>query len=277
MSTNATNAAAPWYLYPVTKQFNGGSEKGVDLGVPYHTPVTPLFPGVVSAVDTGPYGQEVDVRGLLNGQPVTASYVHLDQALVGVGQPVTQGSELGVSGGQLSGGAHPASPAYSSGPHIEFSLWPSGTTPYVGTPYNPMSFIQSVQGSQGANVLNALGGASGATDSTLATLQSIQSIIGGGLFGGALSGRAQGSPIINIQAPDIAGGVTSAANNIGRNALAALHLSSFSDLLWRAGLLLVALVLVIVIAQALSMKATEGVSADIISSPPVQAAAKAVR
>jgi hypothetical protein len=270
--------ASPWYLYPVTKQFNGGTEKGVDLGTPYHTPVTPLFPGVVSAVNTGPYGQEVDVRGLLNGQPVTASYVHLDQALVGVGQPVTQASELGVSGGQLAGGAHPASPAYSTGPHIEFSLWPSGTTPYAGTPYNPMSFIQAVQGNQGANVLGALGASGGATDSTLASLQSILGGLSGNLGNlGNLSGVGQGSPIINIQPPDIAGGVTSAASQIGRNTLAALHVGSFSDLLWRAALLVVALVLIIVIAQALSAKATEGVTADIISSPPVQATAKAIK
>lgn len=264
----------PWYLRPITKQFNGGTEKGVDLGVPYHTPITPLFPGVVSAVDTGPYGQEVDVQGLLNGQPVTASYVHLDQALVAVGQPVTQASELGVSGGQLSGGAHPASPAYSSGPHIEFSLWPSGTTPYTGTPYNPMAFIQSVQGSQGADVLAGLAGGSGATtDSTQASMQaSLLSILGG--LSGAMSG---GSTLISIQPPDIAGGVTTAASAIGRNALAALHLGSFSDLLWRAGLLIVSLVLIIVIAQALSARATEGVTAEIISSPPVQAGAKLVK
>lgn len=258
--------AQPWYLNPITKPFNGGTEKGVDLGVPYHTPITPLFPGVVSAVDTGPYGQEVDVRGVLNGQPVTASYVHLDQALVGVGQPVTQASELGVSGGQLSGGAHPASPAYSSGPHIEFSLWPSGTTPYAGTPYNPMAFIQSVQGSQGADVLAGLaGGSGGATDSTQASLLSII-----GNLTGNLSNLGHGSPLISIQPPDIAGGVTNAASQIGHNVLAALGVSRLTDLLWRAGLIAVALILVVIVAQAISGRATQNITESVIQSKPVQ-------
>lgn len=281
------SSATPWYLQPITQSFNGGKEKGVDLGVPYHTPINPLFPGVVTAVDTGPYGQEVNVQGVLNGQTVNAAYVHLDQATVAVGQPVSQSSLLGYSGGQTSGGLHPASTAYSSGPHIEFSLWPSGTTPYVGKPYNPMGFIQAVQ-SSGGGILPALDTTqsaqalpqsflAGATGANL--LGSLGSLwpTQGGTSAGAVSGAS--GPIV-LQLPSIAGdltsgiqsGVTGAASGIGRGLLGAFHVNSLVDLLFRAGLLIVALVLIIVIAQALTAKATQN-SVELVSqSKPVQTA-----
>lgn len=279
--------ARPWYLYPITKSFNAGTEKGVDLGVPYHTPVNPLFPGVVTAVDTGPYGQEVNVQGVLNGQNVNAAYVHLDQATAFVGEPVTQSSLLGYSGGQTSGGLHPASTAYSSGPHIEFSLWPSTTTPYTGKPYNPMQFIAAVQSSQGA-ILPALD----TTQSAQALPQSFLSgatganVLGslGGLFpnlGGSSAGAISSGPSVSIlQAPNLSadiasgiqGGVTGAASSIGGTFLGALHVKSLPDVLWRAGLLVVALVLIIVIAQAITMKGTQNTVEMVSQSKPVQTA-----
>lgn len=293
----------PWYLEPITQSFNGGKEKGVDLGVPYHTPINPLFPGVVTAVDTGPYGQEVNVAGVLNGQNVNAAYVHLDQATVAVGQPVTQSSLLGYSGGQLSGGLHPASPAYSSGPHIEFSLWPSNTTPYTGTPYNPMSFIGAVQQSGGA-ILPAL-------DTSQSVQNVAQPLLASGLFsniGNAFASLGQNaqnagnnvpSPA-NIQAAvsngvqsglsgvgasigsgiqaGIQGGLSGVGSDIGNgivgglltNVQTKLGVKSLPDLLFRAGLLIVALVLIIVIAQALTAKATQNTVETISNSKPVQ-------
>lgn len=270
--SSAHPAAAPWYLYPISMSFgategNGVStEKGVDLGVPYHTPITPLFPGTVRSVATGPYGQEVDVTGLLNGQQVTASYVHLDEALVSQGQPVGLGTELGISGGQNSGGFHPASPAYSSYPHIEFSLWPSGTSPYGGQPYNPMAFINAVQSSQGS-ILPAL---SGSPPSSAPTQSSpLLSLLGGvtNPFGGAGS-----ASIVNIQPPDIAGGIASGFQAVGETMLGALGVSRLPDLLWRAGLLIVALVLIIVVAQALTGQATQNTVEMVSQSKPVQTA-----
>lgn len=258
----------PWYLYPISMQFgategNGVSkEKGVDLRVPYHTPITPLFPGTVRSVATGPYGQEVDVTGLLNGQQVTASYVHLDEALVSPGQPVGLGTELGVSGGQNQGGFHPASPAYSSYPHLEFSLWPSGTTPYGGSPYNPMALIGAVQSSQGS-ILPALSGS--APSSAPTQSNPLLSFLQGGATQAAGS-----SPIINIQPPDIAGGIASGFQAVGDRFLGALGVARLPDLLWRAGLLLVALVLIIVVAQALSARATQNTVELVANSKPVQ-------
>lgn len=267
--------ATPWYLYPISMRFgavegNGVStEKGVDLRVPYHTPITPLFPGTVRSVATGPYGQEVDVTGMLNGQQVTASYVHLDQALVSQGQSVGLGTELGISGGQNVGGYHPASPAYSSYPHIEFSLWPSGTSPYGGTPYNPMSYINAVQSSQGAILSEGQ------------SAQSIpQSFLSGGILGGVGNGLSSLSPA-NLQAAvsnGIQSGLSGVGTDIGSGFVGgfqsavqnALHVNGLPDLLWRAGLLIVALVLIIVIAQAITMRATQNTVETVSNSRPVQ-------
>ena len=271
--------ATPWYLDPITQQFNGASEKGVDLGVPYHTPVTPLFPGVVTGVKTGPYGQEVDVAGQVKGQQVTSSYVHIDQALVAVGQPVTQATTLGLSGGQLAGGYHPASPAYSSGPHIEFSLWPSGTTPYVGTPYNPMNLIKSVQGNPTA-VLGSLNGGNTAAATSSVNASLLQELLAAmsntanipnpfGPVSGAVQG-ATSQPIVNIQMPSIGQGIADGFTALGQSFLGHLGASSLSDLLWRAGLLLVALVLLIVVAQAITMKGTQTVVESVTGVKPSQ-------
>lgn len=263
----------PWYLYPISMGFgategNGiSTEKGVDLRVPFHTPITPLFPGVVRSVATGPYGQEVDVTGLLNGQQVTASYVHLDQALVSQGQTVGLGTELGVSGGQNQGGFHPASPAYSTYPHIEFSLWPSGTTPYGGQPYNPMGFIESVQASQGANL--------GAVQAQ-PTANALQSFLGGvgAPLGGGLGGALSGATLVNIQPPDIAGGIAGGLGQLGHSALASVGVSSLSDLLWRGLLWGLAIILVIVVATALVGRGAASATDVVINSRPVQDAAR---
>lgn len=277
------SAAQPWYLFPISKNFNGASEKGVDLRVPYHTPITPLFPGVVRSVATGPYGQEVDVTGLLNGQQVTASYVHLDQALVSRGQTVGLGTELGVSGGQNSGGFHPASPAYSSYPHIELSLWPSGTTPYGGKPYDPMAFIDAVQSSQGSNLPGASAATSTSAGSSANPLASLLASLGGVFptLGGTTAGSIQGATGTTIlQAPNlsadiasgVASGLTGGASGIGGTILQALHVARLPDLLWRAGLLIVALVLIIVVASALTAKATQNAVEMVSNSKPVQTA-----
>ena len=281
----------PWYLYPISMVFgalegNGVStEKGVDLRVPYHTPITPLFPGTVRSVATGPYGQEVDVTGVLNGQQVTASYVHLDQALVSQGQSVGLGTELGISGGQNQGGYHPASPAYSSYPHIEFSLWPRGTSPYGGTPYNPMAYINAVQSSQGA-ILSEGQNAQALPQSFLGAnvLGSLGSLWPN--FGGTSVGAAQGATsggtgdIAAAISSGIQSGLSGVGTNIGSGFVGgfqsaiqnALHVNGLPDLLWRAGLLLVALVLIIVIAQAITMKGTQNTVEMVSQSKPVQTA-----
>lgn len=287
----AAQQQQPWYLAPISMQFgalegNGVStEKGVDLREPFHTPITPIFPGTVRSVATGPYGQEVDVTGTLNGQPVTASYVHLDLAEVAQGQQVGQNTVLGLSGGQNVGGYHPASPAYSTYPHVELSLWPASETPYSGTPINPMSFINSVQSSGGATVTSQFAG-SQVGNASASVLQGASAGLGGlgaylqGLIGGAASQASQEASqqttaaISNGLAGGIAAGATASASAIGDNFLAALHVTSLQDFLWRLGLVVAGGLILWIAFQALVLKTEVNVVSGVANSKPVKAAAR---
>lgn len=279
----------PWYLDPITQSFNGGKEKGVDLGVPYHTPVTPTFPGTVSGISYGPYGAEVNVTGNLNGQPVTAAYVHLDTVNVSPGQQVGQASTLGLSGGQLSGGQHPASPAYSSGPHIEFSLWPGGSTPYVGTPYNPMSFINAVQGS-GGGLVNTLASGAGnvaqggtalgnnaVSDAYAQALASLSNLLP------KLSSNGVNVPAnVNVSIPGLSGSV---ASGVGAGITQGIQqgliggfmqwvgVTSASDLFWRMGLILAAFVIGYVLLEATVLHDVSGVAVQVATNRATRALA----
>lgn len=115
--------ALPWWLDPITQAFNPPVEPGEDIGTPFHTPITALAPGRVSSVSRGGFGERVDIT-LASGGGIVEYYQHLDQIAPGlnVGSQVTAGQLLGLSGGQLSGGANPNSPLNSTGPHIEFGI-----------------------------------------------------------------------------------------------------------------------------------------------------------
>ena len=290
-------SGTPWYLDPISKSFNGGSEKGVDLRVPYHTAVTPLFPGQVRSVATGPYGQEVDVTGILNGQPVTASYVHLDLATVAPGQLVNQNTQLGLSGGQNAGGYHPASPLYSSYPHIELSLWPQGTTPYGGAPYDPMSYINAVQKSGGGVVNDAFGStvtppsaaASGVSASALSGLSGVLASLTSWLpqFGSNLSSNLSNNVASGVSAgvsTGISNGLSASAapvgagfgaglvSGVGASLGRSLGVHTLPDVLWRAALIGGGIVLLIIVAQAISGGMVRGATTTVLNSEPVKAA-----
>jgi hypothetical protein len=133
---------APWWSYPVTQAHGVNAETGVDLGTPFHTPLTALLPGVVQQVlcDVG-WRCEVDIATSWQGQPAVEAFEHVDVPLVRPGQSVAVGQEIGLSGGQLAGGANPDSPAYSSGPHTEFNVF-LGTQPWRN-PIDPTAFVKS--------------------------------------------------------------------------------------------------------------------------------------
>jgi hypothetical protein len=132
--------STPWYDFPIT-QAHGGAEQGVDYGVPFHTPLTALLPGVVSRILTGiGWGAEVDVSTVYQGRPVTESFLHVDQPAVQVGQQLSVGSLIGLSGGQTSGGTNNDWAPFSTGPHTEFDLFQGG--PWQN-PLDPTSFVAS--------------------------------------------------------------------------------------------------------------------------------------
>ncbi len=130
----------PWYDFPIT-QAHGGAEQGVDYGVPFHTPLTALLPGVVQRVLTGiGWGAEVDISTVYQGRPVTESFLHVDQPAVQVGQQLSVGSLIGLSGGQTSGGVNNDWAPYSTGPHTEFDLFQGA--PWQN-PLDPTAFVAS--------------------------------------------------------------------------------------------------------------------------------------
>lgn len=107
---------------------------GDDIPVPFHTPITAIFPGTI-------YNEYVDASGAtaiiqadnptdLKGVPYYY-YAHLDTFNVSTGQHVNPGDVVGLSGGQLTGGQHPASTQFSTGPHIMLGESKTGTIPYT--------------------------------------------------------------------------------------------------------------------------------------------------
>lgn len=119
---------AVWWQNPVTQGFNPPIEPGVDIGTPFHSLITALAPGTVISESFGGFGARIDIK---TSKGITEYYQHLDTILSGlkVGSKVELGQALGLSGGQLSGGSRPNSPANSSGPHVEFGAYSGDKTP----------------------------------------------------------------------------------------------------------------------------------------------------
>lgn len=143
--------------YPITNPYGTrsgfGTEVGIDLGLPMHTPVYALADGTVLAAqyEDCPGGVistqcHIPLHGRFNDQTdyklACLYYQHMDviQPSIIPGQPVKRGELLGYSGGQQGGGFHDNQPACSSGPHIEIGINP----PIYKTPWNPNRLGPSV-------------------------------------------------------------------------------------------------------------------------------------
>lgn len=127
--------------YPVTQAHGVNGETGIDLGTPFHTPIGALAGGKVVSASYGPWGGSVFVAVQNGAGWLYYNYLHLDQIMVQTGQQLAQGQLIGLSGGQLSGGFHPAQYPYSTGAHTEFGVY---TTPYISptSALDPTSFYQ---------------------------------------------------------------------------------------------------------------------------------------
>jgi hypothetical protein len=139
---------ANWWDAPVTQGFGQNGERGVDLGVSYHTPISTLDTGTVSEASCGhPWGCEVGIDTSLPGHGSVIEYfLHLDQLLVGKGQQVQAGQEIGLSGGQLGYGNQPNDPSVSTGPHLEVGYF-SGS--FWGPSFDPLSVVRQGPGQGG--------------------------------------------------------------------------------------------------------------------------------
>ncbi|MFL5624034.1 MAG: LysM peptidoglycan-binding domain-containing protein [Ktedonobacteraceae bacterium] len=171
-----TVAFLAWYMYPITKPYNGSTEFGEDLGTPQGTPITSLVSGQLVGAGFYGGGGVVTVKTTLNGAPADFYVQHLD-SIVNVslcqygncgGQYVTRGELLGYSGGECNwrygpgfGKFNACANHFSNGPHIEIGINPPyygiwGTSPHPGPNYNPYStFVALINGGTMTYVVKA--------------------------------------------------------------------------------------------------------------------------
>ncbi|MEW1775181.1 LysM peptidoglycan-binding domain-containing M23 family metallopeptidase [Streptomyces sp. NPDC086777] len=108
--------------------WSSGYHTGVDFVVPTGTPVKAVGTGtVVTAGWGGAYGNQVVVR-LADGY--YAQYGHLSALSVSVGQTVTAGQQIGLSG--ATGNV--------TGPHLHFEI---RTTPDYGSDVDPVAYLRA--------------------------------------------------------------------------------------------------------------------------------------
>ncbi|MEW2304146.1 LysM peptidoglycan-binding domain-containing M23 family metallopeptidase [Streptomyces sp. NPDC006655] len=137
---DASTAAASGYVLPVSgatvgtgyhvpgSMWSSGYHTGVDFVVPTGTPVKAVGAGtVVTAGWGGAYGNQVVIR-LADGH--YAQYGHLSALSVSVGQTVTAGQQVGLSG--ATGNV--------TGPHLHFEI---RTTPDYGSDVDPVAYLRS--------------------------------------------------------------------------------------------------------------------------------------
>ncbi len=104
--------------------------QGLDMACPVGTPIVAAINGsVVTAGLSGGYGNLVSID--TENQPSQTRYGHLSRIDVKVGQHVTQGQVIGLSGGKA--GAFGAGD--STGPHLHFEIR------IGGKPVNPAPLI----------------------------------------------------------------------------------------------------------------------------------------
>lgn len=133
-----------WYSYPITHGYYpkylsdvfDTPHQAIDLAMPQDTPITAFKPGQVVQADYAiwngqPGGGEVFIKP--DDGSTEYYFYHLDNIEVKKGQHLNLGQEVGLSGGQNSGGSHPTSPMWSTGPHLHVAYFTGWENTPVGT------------------------------------------------------------------------------------------------------------------------------------------------
>lgn len=235
------------WLSNITQPFGINGETGIDIGLPYHTPVYAVTSGPV--VGAGYYGgggvisvdTPINYKGI-NG-PASIYYQHLSDELVKVGDMVHAGELIGYSGGQIGYGDHPSSTKFSSGPHIEIGInapyGANGIWHNMGPNVNPLGFFQALEGSGGNTVLDAFGPFGNIPNPLQGAQQGAQDITQ------AISQLANDFNPANI-ASGFASGIFSGLSNLVTAPFKALGITSPQDALWRTSLILTGALLIII-------------------------------
>jgi len=150
-----------WYSVVWSGTYNGsnrckgtGGHPGVDIRVDSGTPVLAIGSGTVhKSYDSSSWGGLVVIKHTLPNETVWSVYAHLKQRNVSVGQTVSMGQQIGLSGGATSDPNH----GTSTGPHLHFQIdkgdifvspyWPATGVGSVDTKieantYDPIKFIE---------------------------------------------------------------------------------------------------------------------------------------
>jgi murein DD-endopeptidase MepM/ murein hydrolase activator NlpD len=135
-SSEATGSgwSAPLASANVTTQYrasgaswSSGYHTGSDFQAASGTPVLAIGPGtVVSAGNSGSYGNEVVIK---HEDGMYSQYAHQSSLNVSVGQTVTGGQQIGLSG----------STGNSTGPHLHFEV---RTGPSYGSDIDPIAYLR---------------------------------------------------------------------------------------------------------------------------------------
>ncbi|WP_097948758.1 M23 family metallopeptidase, partial [Streptomyces sp. ms115] len=135
-SSEATGSgwSAPLASPNVTTQYrasgaswSSGYHTGSDFQAASGTPVLAIGPGtVVSAGNSGSYGNEVVIK---HEDGMYSQYAHQSSLNVSVGQTVTGGQQIGLSG----------STGNSTGPHLHFEV---RTGPSYGSDVDPIAYLR---------------------------------------------------------------------------------------------------------------------------------------
>ncbi len=128
-----------WFAYPISHGYYPNYDSSVpdtphfavDIATPLDTPITAIKSGKVVQADYAPWGGEVFVKP--DDGSTEYYYYHFDKNSVSTGQHVNAGQEVGLSGGQNSGGSHPVSTDWSTGPHTHVGYFTSYTNTPIGT------------------------------------------------------------------------------------------------------------------------------------------------
>jgi hypothetical protein len=129
-----------WYTYPIVGDFGQQLQgftypvQGEDIETPFNTPITTPFAGTITAAYYDQGGGQVIEKVDDPSQTRNIPYfwvAHLDQIFASLGTHINAGTTLGLSGGQNTGGQHPAIKSESSGSHTEYGEAKQNFIPYT--------------------------------------------------------------------------------------------------------------------------------------------------
>lgn len=106
------------------QQYGLPGHEGIDFRAPVGSPVYAVADGTVSQIrldgnaPTAPYGNQIRVEHVVNGNTFTSVYAHLSHVNAALGQHVNAGDVIAASGNT----------GHSTGAHLHFTLKKKGAT-----------------------------------------------------------------------------------------------------------------------------------------------------